>query len=227
MAFGKKKTDGGTVEIKPANMVVVEVPIVGTAPYVQAKFAEKARHMMAEKMVAGSTAPRKPKREARDFDADFKGAQHRDAKNRCGIPCAAFRRAMIDACRTVGMEMTRAKMSLFVLADGTDPSDGTQIVHLRSADLKTLSPEPQPHEAAVRNTTGVADLRVRPMWQEWGAIVRIRFDADLLTVDAVVNLLQRAGLQIGVGEGRPFSKNSAGCNWGTFDVVADAAKKVA
>lgn len=217
MAFGKQAA--GVVEIKAPNMQVVEVLITGTAPYVQAKFAQKARNMMAAKMAAGSTAPRKGKRDARDFEADFKGAQHRDEKGRCGIPCAAFRRAMIDACRGTDIDMTRAKMCVFVLADGTDPDDGTQLVTLRSADGKKVSPEPQPHEAAVRNATGVADIRVRPMWTEWGALVRIRFDADMLTLASVVNLLARAGMKIGVGEGRPFSKESAGCNWGTFDVT--------
>lgn len=223
MAFAKKQT--GVIEIKPPNMVEIDVLIRGTAPYVQSKFAEKARRLMAEKMVAGSTAAKRGNRAARDFDADFRGAQHHDENGRHGIPCAAFRRAMIDACRTVGMEMTRAKMSIFVLPDGTDPSDGTQLVHLTTPDGLLPCIQPEPNESMVRNQTGVADIRIRPMWQKWGARVRIRFDADLLTAAAVVNLLSRAGMQIGVGEGRPFSKESAGCNWGTFDVVTDEAVK--
>lgn len=219
MAFGKKNE--GVVTIKPPNMVEIAVLVRGSAPFVQAKFAEKARRMMAEKMAAGSTAPKRGNRAARDFEADFKGAQHHDENGRHGIPCAAFRRAMIDACRTVGMEMTRAKMSIFVLPDGTDTTDGTQLVHLTKEDGTLPCHLPEPNESMVRNATGVADIRIRPMWQKWGARVRIRFDADLLTADAVVNLLSRAGMQIGVGEGRPFSKDSAGCNWGTFDVVND------
>lgn len=219
--MGVSKKADGVVEIKPANLMEITVLIRGTAPLVQAKFAQKARRQMAEKMVQGSAAPRRAKREARDFEADFKGAQHHDENGLNGIPCAAFRRAMIDACRTVGVEMTRAKMSLFVLKDGTDPLDGTQLVHLTDEDGNLPCPKPEMHEGMVRNATGVADIRVRPMWQKWGARVRIRFDADLLSASAVVNLLSRAGMQIGVGEGRPFSKDSAGCNWGTFDVVND------
>ena len=34
----------------------------------------------------------------------------------------------------------------------------------------------------------------------------------------VTNLLMRVGQQVGIGEGRPDSKNSAGMGWGTFNV---------
>lgn len=208
MAFGKKET--GAVTITPPKFEIVELEIEGTAPYVQHKFPAKARTMIREKQKAGSKAAKKG-HEARDFDADFVGAQYHSGEGWNGIPCASFRRAMIDACRLVGLEMTKAKMAVFVIADGMDPEDGTQLV-------KILGGLPEKHEGMVRNATGVVDIRVRPMWRKWGAKLRIRYDADILTASAVVNLLNRAGLQIGIGEGRPFSKMSAGCDWGTFQV---------
>jgi hypothetical protein len=69
---------------------------------------------------------------------------------------------------------------------------------------------------AVRNATGVADIRVRPMWREWGANVRVKYDADQFTIQDVTNLMQRVGMQVGIGEGRPDSRDSAGLGWGTF-----------
>jgi hypothetical protein len=71
---------------------------------------------------------------------------------------------------------------------------------------------------AVRNETGVVDLRVRPMWREWEAVVRINFDADQFTLTDITNLLQRVGMQVGLGEGRPDSRKSAGLGWGTFQL---------
>ena len=32
----------------------------------------------------------------------------------------------------------------------------------------------------------------------------------------VTNLMQRVGMQVGIGEGRPDSRDSAGLGWGTF-----------
>ena len=57
------------------------------------------------------------------------------------------------------------------------------------------------------------------MWREWEAIVNLEYDADMIAERSVVNLLARMGRQVGIGEGRPFSKNSVGQGWGTFVCV--------
>jgi hypothetical protein len=117
---------------------------------------------------------------------------------------------MISACRIVGFKMTQAKMAVFIEADDIDAGDGTPLVFING------KPESVMHH--VRNATGVADLRVRAMWREWSALVRVRFDADLFTVTDVTNLLARAGVQVGIGEGRPDSKSSSGMGWGLFAI---------
>lgn len=200
-----------TITISPPNLRSATFQIVGTAPYMQARFSEKAMQTMRAKQTAGSTAKKGTKREARDFDADFDGAQHRSTDGWVGIPASAFRNACIDACRMAGFQMTRAKMSIFALADGLDVIDATPLIRL---DAKA----PERSEMAVRNATGVVDIRVRPVWREWGATVRLNFDADQFTIEDVSNLLARAGIQVGIGEGRPFSKSSAGLGFGTFRI---------
>jgi hypothetical protein len=40
-----------------------------------------------------------------------------------------------------------------------------------------------------------------------------------------VNLLDRAGQQVGIGAGRPFSKKSVGQGWGTFSVDQQAEEE--
>lgn len=213
MAFAKKKSE--TVEINPPNICEIKVKIRGTAPFVQLRFWKKdsleAEHKQGSKAKAS-----KRKKEARDFDAEYKQAMHISEKGWHGIPAPAFRNAMIDACRTVGLEMTRAKMAVFVIADGIDRDEGTPLV-------KITKGKPEKHISHVRNATGVVDLRARAMWREWEATVKLQFDGDMLSPSHVVNLLHRAGLQVGVGEGRPFSKKSAGQGWGTFEVVEQAA----
>jgi hypothetical protein len=214
MAFGKK-TDEIAV-IKPANIVETTIAIRGTAPLVQHKFSEKAKTMMMEAMTK-TAAERKSKatRDPRDFNNEFEQSQHKSTEGWVGIPCSAFRAAMIDACRTIGLVMTRAKMSVFVLADGIDAAEGTPLVRIYSKK------GPEKHTGLVRLETGVADVRVRPMWREWACKVRLQYDADMITGESVVNLLDRAGKQCGIGEGRAFSKNSVGQGWGSFEVVQD------
>lgn len=218
MAFAKK--DDGVAVIKPANILSMTLRIRGTAPLVQNKFSKKAR----DKMMADMSTPKAAKkgrseRPPRDYDADFLGAQHLTAAGWNGVPCSAFRAAMIDACRTVGLVMTKAKMSVFVIPDGFDADDGTPLVRVYSAK------PPERHEGLVRNDNGSADIRIRPMWREWHADVTLEFDADMITPESVVNLLDRAGRQVGIGEGRPFSKQSVGQGWGTFTIDTEAAEK--
>lgn len=211
MAYAKKTEEVAT--IKPANIVRTTLRVKGTAPFVQNKFSFKAKQKMMSDM-AKTAAEKKGKaaRDPRNYDDDFLQAQHISTAGWNGIPCPAFRAAMIDACRTVGLVMTKAKMSVFVLPDGFDKDDGTPLVRL-------LAGKPEKTESLVRNDNGGADIRIRPMWREWEADVTVEFDADMITPDSVINLLDRAGRQVGVGEGRPFSKNSVGQGWGTFTVV--------
>ena len=197
------------VQIKPANIQQAVFKIKGTAPYVQARFSAKAMQAMKEKMLAGSTAKGKKVREARNFDDDFEQAKHISEQGWVGIPASSFRQALISACRLVNFRMTLAKLSVFVAADGFDRIDGIPLIKLQAG-------EPERTEMAVRNATGVADIRVRPMWREWAAEVKVSFDADQFTLQDVTNLMQRVGLQVGIGEGRPDSRDSAGLGWGTF-----------
>ena len=199
------------VTISPPKFERIRLRLVGTAPYMQARFSAKAMQAMKSKMEAGPTAKKGGRKDARDFDDDFRAAQHIAADGWNGVPAAALRNACIDVCRMVGFKMTHAKMSIFVEADGFDKVDGTPLVRLDAR-------EPERVDMATRNATGVADIRVRPMWREWALNVVIRFDADQFTTSDVVNLISRAGEQVGIGEGRPFSKSSNGLGFGTFTV---------
>lgn len=204
------------IEIKAPNLRVLVCEIVGSSPLVQARFAEKSIRAMEAKMLAGSTATaRKKQRSARDFEDDFAQAQHISEEGWNGIPASAIRSACIAACRLVSLTMTLAKMSIFVLADGVDRVDGTPLVRLQVG-------APERNKMIVRNANGQPDIRVRPMWRQWSARVRVQYDADQFRAEDVVNLLMRAGMQVGIGEGRPFSTNSNGLGWGTFTVTPKA-----
>lgn len=197
------------VTIKPANIQTALFNIRGTAPLVQARFSKKAELMA--KMALGSTANSKRERKARDYEQEMQDAMHISSEGWQGLPAPAFRAAMISACRLVGFKMTLAKLSVFIEHDGIDALDGLPLIKFDGTpELNTMH---------TRNATGVVDVRARPMWREWSAKVRIRYDADQFTITDVTNLMQRVGMQVGIGEGRPDSRSSAGLGWGTFELV--------
>jgi hypothetical protein len=198
------------VRISSPRIQTAEFHIVGTAPYIQLRFSEKAINAMREKHEAGSLANKKKAKAARDFHEDFLQAQHisDDKRPWNGIPASAFRNATISACRLVGFKMTLAKLSIFIQPDGFDKVDGVPLIKIKG--------KPESHLMHARNATGVCDLRVRAKFWPWSAEVRVQYDADQFSATDMANLMTRVGTQVGIGEGRPDSKMSAGMGWGTF-----------
>jgi hypothetical protein len=209
-----------TASTPPSKRVVIAAPkfqtaaihIRGTTPLVLHAFSQKTGDKIRATQEAGSQATKGKARAARDFNDNYEGARHLATAGWDGIPASAFRCAMISACRMVGFKMTIAKMSVFVCADGSE-ANGTGLVRITKG-TPTMDVRP------ARNANGSTDLRARPMWQEgWEATVRVKWDADQFSAEDIANLMARAGMQVGVGEGRPDSRMSAGVGWGQFELV--------
>lgn len=201
-----------SVTISPPNIQTACFQIEGTAPLVIHRFSSKAKNMMLDTMKAGSTAKKGKKREPLDVDATFNEGRYISDQGWDGFNVSSIRAAMISACRLAGFKMTIAKLSIFVEADGRDklePEFGLIRIYGKARKL----------ESVARVETGQCYITIRPCYDEWKAKIRIRFDADQFTVSDVSNLLARVGQQVGIGEGRPDSRNSAGMNWGTFTIT--------
>lgn len=204
--------DPKRIVISAPKFEVASVLIRGDTPLVLHKFSQKVQAKIRETQEAGSVARKGKQREARNFEDNFNAARHLSQEGWDGIPASAFRNAMISACRTVGFKMTIAKMSVFCIADGFD-DEGNGLV-------KITKGSPSMDVRPGRNATGGIDLRSRPMWKPgWEAVVKFRWDSAQFSGEDILNLLMRAGLQVGVGEGRADSKMSAGVGWGHFSVV--------
>jgi hypothetical protein len=195
--------------IKPV-VRVIEVPIrsFGDVPVVMNRFSDKARQMMADKQQRKGAGPR----EAKDPVACFRGAMHLmpgakadDEHPDVGFPAGAFRKAMISAAnaKSNGVSKTVARGAVFVLGD-----DDSGLVRINYEVVRM-------REDAVKNESGVADLRYRPEFLRWSATLRIQYDAGMISPEQVVNLVHRAGFSIGIGEGRPDKSGE----WGRWEVL--------
>jgi hypothetical protein len=198
--------------IRPLQEIELHFRLRGESPYMQCRFSQKAINKIMETHRQGQQARSKRTREARNFDEDYRQAMHLLEDGSSGIPCSAFRNALISTCRVVGFKMTIAKLSIFIQRDGLDIVDGTPLVRIEGEPERSVLP--------VRNATGVIDLRARPLWREWAVNLRVRCDAEQFSAQDVLNLLVRAGRQVGIGEGRPDSRDSNGIEYGLFSVEA-------
>jgi hypothetical protein len=199
------------IKIQAPKFDTAEFEIVGLAPLVIHRFSAKTKNEMKQKMETGKPSASRKVREARMTDDLYEEARYRSPQGWDGFHAGALRKAMISACRLVNFKMTLARLSVFVEADGWDEQE-PQIPLIR------IYGKPVKQEDMARVETGQPYVTVRAAYHSWTAKVRIRFDADQFTLEDISNLLTRVGLQVGIGEGRPDSKNSAGMGWGLFEV---------
>jgi hypothetical protein len=198
-----------SVSIKAPNFKEAIFGITGTAPLVIHRFSHKTKLEMKQKMETGKAASSKKNREAKNTDDLYNESRYMHKEGWDGFHAGSVRHALISACRLVGFKMTLAKMSLFVEADGWD-------MYEPEIPLIRIIGEPKKLESMARVETGQPYVCIRAAYHDWKAKIRIKWDGDQFTLEDVTNLLQRVGMQVGIGEGRPDSKNSAGMGWGTF-----------
>lgn len=200
-----------SIIIKAPNFQRAEFRIKGIAPLVIHRFSAKTKNEMKLKMESGKVAGSKKNREARKTDDLYQESRYISREGWDGFHAGSIRAAMISACRLVNFKMTLAKLSIFVEQDGWDKLE-PQIPLIR------IEGKPVKQEDMARVETGQPYVTVRAAYHDWKAKIKIRWDADQFSIHDISNLLSRVGLQVGLGEGRPDSKNSVGMGWGLFEL---------
>lgn len=200
-----------TVTIKAPSFQTAIFKLRGEAPLVIHRFSAKTKMEMLQKAEGGKASASKKVREKQDSEQKFNESRYVAKEGWDGFHAGSIRNAMISACRLVNFKMTLAKLSIFVLADGVDAKE-PQIPLIR------IRAKPVRQDDMARVETGQPYVTIRAAYHDWSAEVRIRWDADQFSIDDVANLLARVGQQVGIGEGRPDSKNSAGMGWGLFSI---------
>jgi len=184
------------ITLKPIEQRTIAFTIRGISPLIQHQWDEKARKQMRD-----SKAGKKTKeREKCNPDAEFKAAMYRTPEGGYGLPAMAIKAAMINAAhKDIGIEKTLVKKSFFMPTAGVIPMECS---------------EPIMREDYVKVGRGGTDLRYRPEFSEWSVRVVAQYDAGNLTPEDIINLVNRAGFGVGVGDWRP----EKGGEHGRFEV---------
>ena len=195
----QEATNERPVLIQAVNLRRATIHIKGTAPLIQHSWSEKSKDML--RMTAAER--RKVPKKARNPEAEFLAATCWCADGSYGIPAMAVKSAMIEvAHKDAGLPKTTVRKALRFRVAGVIPMECS---------------EPKMREDIVRIGNNQSDIRYRPEFEEWGAEISFDYDADLLTIQDVINLTNRAGFSVGIGEWRP-EKNG---EHGTFDEDLD------
>lgn len=199
--------------VKSANQQQMGIKIRGTSPMVMGAMGPIAMGKLRDGLTKPKVGGKKPVRPPVDFNAEFNDCRHISRQGWDGIPCSSFRGGLIRACKLVEMQMTMAKISMFVCRDGIDRYSAQDLVQITKGT-------PTPFEAIVTLNDGSTTIKCRPMWEEgWESVVRVRWDADQFNDSDITNLMIRVGSQIGIMCGRSNSVDSPGMGWGEFEVT--------
>lgn len=208
-------TSGTHVNIKPPNFGTAVFTLKGIAPLVVHRFSAKTKKEMKQKMETGKAASSKRNREAKSTDDLYEESKYVHKDGWEGINATALRKALISACRLVNFKMTLAKLSITVIPDGYDQYEPQiPLIRVYGDSIK--------QEDMARVETGQPYVTVRAAYHEWSLKPTIRWDQDQFTLEDITNLLMRVGMQVGLCEGRPDSKKSAGMGWGLFTIDSKA-----
>lgn len=190
----KPAPEATALHIPPIEIRTYLVRIVGTSPLVMHAWSDKAKKEMLDKQMGKARAKKEPKDPQRDYEEAF----YRLPDGRPGFPSIAFKAATVSAARQVeGLTMTFLRGAFHI-----------------AGELVPIEGEPRMREDTVRVGMGTADLRYRPEFPKWAAVLPVRLNARAMTLEQLIHLINQAGFSVGVGEWRP-EKDGA---WGMFHV---------
>lgn len=199
----EKKSSGdnglGQIKLAPIRKQRVSLRIRGLSPLIQHQWSVKALTMMRDKHAGKKTKTR----EVRDPEAEGEEAAYKTDDGDYGVPAMAIKSAIIGAAhKDIGVEKTLVKKAIFIVT-----SDSKKILPME-CDEPIITEDP------VRVGMGSTDLRYRPYFHDWALDIEFEIDSELMRVEDLVNLIDRAGFGVGIGEWRP----EKGGEYGRFEV---------
>lgn len=191
-----------SVTLPPLNIQTVSVTLIGDTPLIVHRWSEKAKKQMLDKQTKKASAGR----EAKDPERDFRDSLYVLPDGRYGFPIIGFKAAAVTACTSIG-SMTKVA--------------ARQAFHVDGEFAVIEGDEPTMREDMVRVGMGTADIRYRGEYRDWWTTIDIKYNANVLSAEQILNLMQTAGFAVGVGEWRPERDGQ----YGRFHVATAAEMK--
>jgi hypothetical protein len=190
-------TNETAIELPKLNIQTMDILIVGDTPLICHRWSEKAKKQMLDKQMKKA----KPGKEAKDPEQDFIDSLYQLPEGGFGFPVIAFKNAAVTACTSVDGITKVAARQAFRVGSTLEKSE---LVPIEGG-------KPEPREDMVRIGMGTADIRYRGQFPQWWCTVRVRFNANVLSAEQIVNLFNTAGFGVGVGEWRMEKDGQNGC----------------
>jgi hypothetical protein len=204
---GQATGDARIVLLPARNIQRWEVRIVGETPLITHRFGEDAIQAIQDAQ-GGAAKTKKPPRDPR---REFEQGMYRLPDGGYGFPAAGVKLAMTIAGQREAGEKRTELMGRISIA-----SEHLEIISDRPPEMRT-------DRVRLSGMAGVTSLAYRPVFWPWSMLVPIRFNANTIQLDQVLNILDIAGFSVGIGDWRVDRKGT----FGQFSVDYDSIRQVA
>lgn len=188
------------IQLPPLNLQTMQVTLIGDSPLICHAWSKKAKQEMLDKQMKKA----KQQKTAKDPQKDYEESLYKHPEGGYGFPAVAFKAAAVDACSHVA-NITKVE------ARGCFHING---------ELVKIDGKPNPREDMVKIGMGVADIRYRGEFKKWSCTFQLRYNANMIIPEQILNLFNTAGFAIGIGEWRPQRDGA----FGMFHVAARGEK---
>ena len=196
-----------TINVSRPNLLISQFKVKGLSPLISHKWSEKAKKEMLDKQMKKALTTRQAKNPQAEFESSlYLLSNGKHPKGPYGFPAVAFKAAAVRAAKQLdGMNMTDARGLFYI-----EPDDG-DLVQIHSPQ------PPEMREDMVRLNGKSADIRYRGSFVNWSVTLNVRYNADVVSQEQLLNLFELAGFSCGVGEWRM----EKGGTFGTFTLLAN------
>lgn len=190
------------LKIRPATIGRFRMWLVGTTPLITHAWSEKAKRQMLgkqKKEVTGGKVARNPKE-------DFLNSLYQMADGVYGFPATGLKKAILTpAHKDRGVPRSSVLTSLWLQHEMIRVGPALQGAICDLPLIRIYSAPPEMREDMVRVGSGLskkATLAYRGQFWPWAIRVSGRYNADVLTMDALATLMMESGMSCGIGEWR-------------------------
>lgn len=203
--MGTKKEET-IISIKPLDIKMVPIKIMGDTPLVVHAWSEKAKKMMLDAQTKATKTKAKEIRNPIDefinsmywltdvpesTEDAFVKAVENGAK--WGFPVGAIKQAANSAAYRLGWVKNQMELR------------GSYFLKTEYGDMARIEGDaPEMREDMVRIGMGSADLRYRAEYKNWEMNMILQYNASgNLTIEQIINCVNAGGYSVGIGEWRP------------------------
>jgi hypothetical protein len=195
-----------TVEIPKVKVERFKIRIVGDSPVIVHAWSEKAKKEILDTQIGNPKKKKEPKNPVAEFihsmywltpmpedmtESAFNDAIKKGAK--FGLPTSMFIKAAANGARLNGAARFNNEVfsKMWIIGDTGE-----------FATIKSDVPVMREDMVRIGGVTKVADLRYRGEFRNWSVELNISFNANISSVEEIINFINLGGFSAGIGEWR-------------------------